>query len=201
MTPDWDARYDTPDYIFGREPNAFLVSQAHRLDKPSRILCVADGEGRNGVWLARQGHEVVSMDGSRAALAKAGKLAAEAGVDITLEQADIAEWPWDDAQFDAVVGIFIQFAPPDLRSRIFAGMKRTVRPGGLILLQGYRPEQIAYGTGGPKVPENLYDADLLTNAFSDFEIIELNEHDDEIREGTGHSGMSALIDLVARRRA
>lgn len=199
MTPNWDERYDTPDYLFGTEPNAFLVSQAGRLDKPSKILCVADGEGRNGVWLARQGHDVVSMDASATALAKAKKLAADAKVELTLQQADIGAWGWEEAQFDAVVGIFFQFASPELRARIFAGMKKTVRPGGLILVQGYRPEQLAYGTGGPKIRENLYEAAMLREAFGDFDIIALNEHDDEIHEGTGHSGMSALIDLVARR--
>ena len=199
MTPFWDERYDTSDYLFGTEPNAFLVLQASRLKAHSKVLCVADGEGRNGVWLARQGHDVVSMEASGPAIAKARKLAEAAGATPTFLQADIKDWTWEEAAFDAVVAIFIQFAPPELRARIFEGIKKTVRPGGLIIVQGYRPEQLAYGTGGPKVQENLYTAEMLKTAFADFEILVLHAHDDEIQEGTGHSGMSALIDLVARR--
>jgi len=98
-----------------------------------------------------------------------------------------------------VAAIFIQFAGPELRDQIFAGLKRALKPGGLLLLEGYRPEQIANGTGGPRVPENLYTEALLRAAFSDFEIVELSAYDAVIEEGAGHSGQSALIDLVARR--
>ena len=201
MTPDWDERYDRPDYLFGKEPNAFLAGEAHRLQPSARVLCVADGEGRNGVWLARQGHDVVSMDSSAKAQEKAARLAREAGVDVTLKRADIAQWEWRESAFDAVAAIFIQFAGPELRDRIFAGMKRTVRPGGLLLIQGYRPKQLEYGTGGPRVLENLYEAGMLEHAFGDFEILRLQEHDREVDEGQGHSGMSALVDLIARRPA
>lgn len=199
MTPDWDERYDRPDYLFGKEPNAFLAREAHRLRPSSRVLCVADGEGRNGVWLARQGHDVVSMDSSARAQEKAARLAREFGVSITLEHADIARWDWREDDFDAVAAIFIQFAGPGLRSRIFDGMKKAIRPGGFVLIQGYRPRQLEYGTGGPKVLENLYEADMLERAFGDFEILHLEEYDAEVAEGAGHSGMSALVDLIARR--
>ena len=199
MTPDWDERYDRPDYLFGKEPNAFLAGEAHRLQPSSRVLCIADGEGRNGVWLACQGHEVVSMDSSAKGQEKAARLAREAGVSITLEHADIARWDWPEDAFDAVAAIFIQFAGPELRSRIFDGVKRTLRPGGFVLIEGYRPKQLEYGTGGPKVLENLYEAAMLESAFADFEILQLKEYDREVIEGPGHSGMSALVDLVARR--
>ncbi len=201
QTTMWDDRYAAAEYVFGTAPNAFLAAQAHRLEIGWTALAVADGEGRNGVWLAEQGLEVLSMDLSAPAQAKALKLAEERGVVLMLEQTDIATWEAPASAFDVVAAIFIQFAPPQLRTQIFREMKRAVKPGGLILLEGYRPEQLAYGTGGPRTMENLYDEALLRTAFADFEILELNAYDAEISEGAGHHGMSALIDLVARRPA
>ena len=197
----WDRRYAQEAYVFGTAPNDFLARQGHRLPAKGRALAVADGEGRNGVWLAQQGLSVLSIDSSSVAQAKAGRLAQDHGVNITLELADLSTWPWPVAEFDVVAGIFIQFAPPALRAMIFAGMVEALKPGGLLLLQGYRPEQLKYGTGGPSIEENLYTEDLLRHAFRDLEIIEIRAHDSEIQEGLGHSGMSALIDLVAFKRS
>jgi SAM-dependent methyltransferase len=115
--------------------------------------------------------------------------------------ADLSQWEWPEAEFDVVAAIFIQFASPPLRKEIFNGIKRTLKPGGLLLLEGYRPEQLKYGTGGPSASENLYTEVLLREAFSDFELLDLRSHDSAINEGVGHSGMSALIDLVARKPA
>lgn len=195
----WDERYDREDYLFGTEPNAFLVSQARRLRPDMRVLTVADGEGRNGVWLAGQGLHVTSVDVSPVGIAKAKRLAADRGVALEHVQADLGEWEWPEASYDLVVAIFIQFATPDLRGTIFSGMKRALAPGGLLLLEGYRPEQVAYGTGGPKQIDQLYTRELLETGFADLEILEIREHDTEIHEGAGHDGMSALIDLVARK--
>ena len=195
----WDERYQGEAYLFGEAPNAFLAAQAHRLRPGLSALAVADGEGRNGVWLAEQGLDVLSVDSSPVAQAKAARLAHARGTTLRLEEVDLAGWTWPDAQFDLVAAIFIQFAGPELRDQIFAGLKRALKPGGLLLLEGYRPEQIANGTGGPRVPENLYTEALLRAAFSDFEIVELSAYDAVIAEGAGHSGQSALIDLVARR--
>lgn len=195
----WDERYRGEDYVFGREPNEFLKREAHRLGKGGRVLAVADGEGRNGVFLAGLGLSVHAIDASSVALEKSARLAAEMGVEIQLELADLADWPWPQDAYGHVVAIFIQFADPALRARLFDGMKRTVKPGGLVLLQGYRPEQVDLGTGDPPQRDNMYTRDLLLSAFGDFEILHLEEHDSTIREGSGHSGLSALIDLVARR--
>lgn len=198
-TNAWDTRYAGEDYLFGTEPNAFLARQASRLQRGWRALAVADGEGRNGVWLAGQGLEVVSLDGSAVAQQKAARLAAARGVRLELVLADIAAWPWPEAAFDVVAGIFIQFAPPALRGKLFEGMQRALKPGGLLLLEGYRPEQLGYGTGGPSAVENLYTEALLKEAFAGFEVVELKAYDAEIGEGRGHAGMSALIDFVARK--
>jgi SAM-dependent methyltransferase len=195
----WDQRYDRDDYLFGTEPNAFLQAQASRLRAGQSALVVADGEGRNGVWLAQQGLNVTSVEASKVGIAKAERLAQKNGVEITFEHGDLEHWDFPEAAFDVVVAIFIQFAPPALRDRIFAGMRRALKPGGILLLQGYRPKQLDYGTGGPREVTQLYTRDLLETAFGDLDIIALEEHDSEIEEGSGHSGMSALIDLVAQK--
>ena len=203
-TPDnprdqWNARFAAEGYLFGTEPNEFLRAHAALLPKKGRVLAVADGEGRNGVWLAQQGLDVLSIDFSPVALAKARALARERGVKLETAEADLAKWRWPRSGFTAVVAIFIQFVGPALRDKIFAGVKRALKPGGVLLMQGYRPRQLEYKTGGPPVEENLYTEELLRSAFADLEIVELVSHDDEIHEGRGHDGMSALIDLVARK--
>jgi cyclopropane fatty-acyl-phospholipid synthase-like methyltransferase len=197
----WNARFDTDDYVFGTAPNRFLESQGHQLLPNSRVLVVADGEGRNGVWLAEQGHQVTSVDISEMGQAKAARLAIKRGVDLDLRTANLITWDWPEAAYDAVVAIFIQFASPNERETIFEGMKHALRPGGRVLLQGYRPEQLRYRTGGPPNADNLYTEALLRAAFEGWEIELLTVHDDIIEEGTGHRGMSALIDLVARKPA
>jgi len=200
MTSMWDERYAQEGYLFGTEPNAFLVTQQHLLKPGMSCLALADGEGRNGVWLAQQGLKVLSVEASAVALEKAKKLAAERGVKIDFEQADLAHWQWGENRFDAVAAIFIQFAPPALREQMFANIKRCLKPGGLLLLQGYTPRQLEYKTGGPPVAENMYTEALLRESFGDMEILHLREHDEHVSEGAAHSGMSALIDLAAYRK-
>ncbi len=200
-TAMWDARYDTEAYIFGKAPADFLIGHSDLLKGHAgkSALAVADGEGRNSVFMAQQCLQVTAMDSSEIGLAKARTLADEADVSVDFKAADLREWDWQENAFDLVVAIFIQFANPAFRDEIFQGMKRTVKPGGLILLHGYRPKQIVYGTGGPGVVENLYTEDMLQDAFADFQIETLTAYDKEIQEGPGHSGMSALIDLIARK--
>jgi cyclopropane fatty-acyl-phospholipid synthase-like methyltransferase len=195
----WNERFSSPGYHFGTAPNAFLASQAHLLAPGQTALSIADGEGRNGVFLAERGLAVRSVDFSPLALAKARALAASRGVTLTIEQADLLDWTWPVAQFDVVVAIFVQFATAEERPRMFAGIRQALRPGGLLLMQGYRPEQLAYATGGPKQVGNLYTRALLEQAFADFASLDIREHDDVIREGDAHAGMSALIDLVGRK--
>jgi len=195
----WNARFAADGFVFGTEPNAFLALQRGRLAPGMSALCVADGEGRNSVWLAKQGLEVTAFDFSPVGLAKAMKLAQQNGVKVDYHQADVNEWDWDAARYDVVVAIFVQFTPPVERSRMFDGMIHALKPGGLLILQGYRPEQLGYATGGPKRVENLYTKPLLRESFAALEILHLASHDDVVDEGAGHKGMSALIDLVAKR--
>ncbi len=198
----WNTRFAAPDYVFGKQPNAFLAEQAGKRLKPGMsVLCVADGEGRNSTWLASQGYAVTAFDYSPVGLAKSRALAAERGVQVDLQQGDINAWDWDAVQYDAVAAIFIQFSTPPERARVFAGLVRALKPGGLLILQGYGTGQLAYGTGGPKNIEQLYTDTLLRGAFAALDILHLATHDEEVDEGPGHSGMSALVDLVARRPA
>ncbi len=195
----WDMRYANKNYLFGKEPSHFLTERSSYFQPGQVALLVADGEGRNGVYLAKQGLRVHSVDGSSIALRKAKKLAYEAGVQLVLEQADVTDWTWYENAYDHVVGIMIQFADPEIRPKLFENMKNAVKPGGYLLLHGYRPEQVELGTGGPPDPDHMYTEEMLREAFSDFEIIELTEEDREIEEGKGHRGQSALINLVARK--
>jgi SAM-dependent methyltransferase len=192
----WEKRYAAPDYLYGTEPNAFLKAQAGLLPKTGKALAVADGEGRNGIWLAEQGLDVVSVDFSPAAQAKAKALAARRGVAVRFVQADVTAWDWPTAEFDVAAVIFIQFAAPPERRRIFAGIRQALKPGGLLVLQGYRPEQIAYNTGGPSEVENLYTEDMLREEFGSFAKLDIKAHDSVVSEGSRHSGMAAIVDLV-----
>ena len=196
----WNQRYTAPGFVFGTDPAQFLVDQSDYLIRGQRALAIADGEGRNSVFLAEKGLRVTAQDASDVGIDKARGLAMarEARVDFRL--GDLRDWDWEAEAYDLVAAIFIQFAEPDFRDEIFAGIKKTLKPGGVLLLHGYRPEQLAFGTGGPPCAENLYTVELLRAAFGDMEVERLEAYDRHIDEGAGHSGMSALIDLVARKR-
>jgi SAM-dependent methyltransferase len=196
----WEARFSAPDFVFGTKPNEFLRAQTQLLPPHGKALAVADGEGRNGVWLAEQGLDVLSVDFSPAAQGKARALAKARNVSIRVERVDVIEWDWPENEFDVVVVIFIQFANPAQRKHIFAGVRKALKPGGLLLLQGYRPEQLNYKTGGPSAVENLYTEAMLAEEFADFSDLKIHSHDSMTREGIGHVGMAALIDLVGRKR-
>ena len=161
----WETRYRVPEYIFGEEPNYFLASCRKLLPKSGRVLAVADGEARNGVWLAEQGLEVLSIDFSPSAQQKAAALAQKRGIRITIQNADVHTWRYPESAFDVVCEIFTQFSSPAQRALKWDGMKRALKPGGLLILQGYTPKQLEYGTGGPKELENLYTRQLLEDNF------------------------------------
>jgi SAM-dependent methyltransferase len=195
----WESRFSQEGYLFGTEPNAFLKAQAHRLRPGLDVLSVADGDGRNGVWLAEQGLNVHTVEFSPTALKKAKALASARGVAVRAERADLFTWAWPTEAYDVIVVIFIQFAPPAERQGMFEGMKRALKPGGLLIMEGYGPKQLAYGTGGPNRLDWLYSRALLEDAFSDFSSIEIEEYEAELDEGARHKGMSALIDFIGRK--
>ena len=199
----WSGRYRDAgdDYLFGTAPNRFLLKQRRRLTPGMKALSVADGEGRNSVWLAEEGLDVTATEISSVGLHKAQRLARERHVHVDFVLADVLTWEWPAQEFDVVVAIFIQFLAPAERSRVFALMQQSLKPGGLLLLHGYTPEQVQLKTGGPSSAENLYTEDLLISSFAGMEIIELRAYADTIEEGHGHRGHSALVDLVVRRPA
>jgi len=197
----WNRRFAGAgdDHLFGRTPNAWLQKHA-AWPAGARVLCVADGEGRNSVWLAQQGLQVDAFDIAEVGVQKARALAADAGVAVNYSVADVDGWPWPEAHYDGVAAIFVQFADPALRGRLFARLQQCLKPGGLLLLQGYTPRQLEFRTGGPGQIEHLYTEALLREAFAAMEIVSLEDYEADIREGSGHHGRSALIGLVARKR-
>lgn len=197
----WDGRYAIDDYLFGEQPNAWLREHASVWKPGDRVLCVADGEGRNSVWLAARGLVVDAFDVSSVAVEKARKLAAEHGVSVNFRVADCDGFEWPEAAYDGVAAIFIQFAPPEMRSRIFGQVVRSLKPGGTLVLQGYTPKQLEYGTGGPGIASHLYTPPMLRDAFPDLDLLELREYEAVLEEGVGHRGRSALVGLVGRLRS
>ncbi len=192
-------RYATPAYVFGTEPADFLVTHRAYLTPGRTALSVADGEGRNSVYMAGQGMAVTALELVERAIEKARALAAARGVSVDFCQADLLDHDWGAETYDLVAGIFFQFVGPTERARLFSGMAAAVAPGGLILLHGYRPEQIAYGTGGPPFVENMYTETILRDAFPGWEVLVAESYDREIAEGAAHVGLSALIDFIARK--
>jgi len=194
----WNARFDRDDYLFGREPNAFLVGEIHRLSQ-GRTLCVADGEGRNSVYLASRGYEVDAFDLSEVGVDKARRLAAQAQTTVHFQVCDWRSFHWTTEHYENVVAIFIQFADPTARAELFQRMQETLRPGGRILLLGYGPKQLDYKTGGPPFLDHLYTRELLENAFSAFQTELLMAFEDHLSEGEGHKGQSDLVAYIGRK--
>lgn len=199
MASGWDERFSGAGYFYGTAPADFVARQAWRLAPGARVLSLAEGEGRNAVHLAALGARVTALELSSVALAKARALAGARGVAVDWQQADLLAFDWPEQAFDAVLGVFIQFAPPALQDRIFAGIKRCLRPGGLLLLHGFATRQTGYGSGGPGRAEQLYSLDRLRDAFAGWPALHQADHDADLLEGPGHRGRAALVDFVARK--
>ena len=195
----WESRFDKAEYEFGTAPNDFLARCKSLLPKSGKALAVADGEGRNGVWLAQQGLDVTSIDFSPSAQRKARALAKERGVAVTFIETDMHAWSYPENVFDVVIEIFTQGSTPAERPLKWTGIRRTLKPGGLLILEGYTPKQLQYGTGGPKNLEHLYTRAMLEDAFRDFRDLAIEEEEREMQEGPAHSGMSAVIHLTGRK--
>jgi 2-polyprenyl-3-methyl-5-hydroxy-6-metoxy-1,4-benzoquinol methylase len=201
-TQFWNARFNKQEFIFGKEPNEYLAEQAtQHLQVGDAVLCIADGEGRNGVWLAKQGMQVTGFDVSDIALAKAKQFAADNEVNIQYSLCDTDSFEWPANQYDAVIAIFIQFADSAMRARIFKQVQLALKPGGLLILQGYTPKQLEYKTGGPSLLEHLYTETMIRELSQGFEILDLQCYEKELSEGARHTGMSALLGMVAKKMA
>jgi SAM-dependent methyltransferase len=194
----WDQRFASRGFLFGKHPNAYLAAQRQRLRPGMRALAVSDGEGRNGVWLATHGLMVDSFDISSVAIEKTRALATQSGVALNCQQASWQAFAWPERTYDLVVGIFIQFAAPGDREVLFARMRDALRPGGLLIVQGYTPAQLNYRTGGPGQVEQLYTRAWLLQQCSGLDILDLTEDLCVLQEGTAHLGVSAVIGATAR---
>lgn len=194
----WDQNYAGEAYKYGLLPNAFLVEQSPRLPAAASILVPGDGEGRNGVWLARQGHDVLSIDASAVGLAKAQALSKREGVALKTALADLASWTPEPASADAVVLIYVHL-PPAIRRDAHRRLATALRPGGLLILEGFHPRQLGYCSGGPKAVDMLYSLELLREDFSG-QLTELLAWEGEtlLDEGPGHQGPASVTRWVGQ---
>jgi SAM-dependent methyltransferase len=210
---DWDARYAEPGWAFGTEPNDFLREHEPHLrsardrrgrsedgtPRPGRVLCLAEGEGRNAVWLAERGYDVTGVDRSAAGLAKARTLARERGVAITTVHADLETFAIEPGAWQGIVSIFAH-VPRAVRQHVHAAVISGLSPGGVFLLEAYRPQQLGRGTGGPADDERMLDLERLREELGSLEWLVARELDRDVIEGRCHTGSASVVQLVARRR-
>jgi len=191
----WDQRYNTADYVYGTRPNKFLADVAGGIPR-GRVLCIAEGEGRNAVYLAELGHEVVAVDASTVGLEKAKKLARKRGVAIETVVADLADYEIEKKSFDAVVSIFAH-VPPVIRAPLHRRIVAGLKPGGVLVLEAYTPDQIACGTGGPPVAELTMTLRALQDELRGLEFRHAVELRRDVIEGSLHTGTGAVVQVVA----
>lgn len=195
----WDARYGAAPGLFGTQPNVFLREQAHRLRPGMAALALGDGEGRNGVWLAEQGLAVTALDWSGTGMARAAALAAERGVALDCVVADASSWDWPESAYDVVAWIFVHLPPAD-RAAVAGGIRRALRPGGLLVLECFSPAQEGRRSGGPREPALLFTRGVVEECFASFEVLALLEGAVLLDEGPKHQGLAEVVRAVLRSR-
>ncbi len=193
----WNERYAADEYIYGTEPNSFLAENAKILTGP--VLSLAEGEGRNAVFLASLGLKVLGVDGSAVGLAKAQKLAAARGLTIQTEVADLAVYEPTEGRYGSVISIFAHL-PSDARRQLYPKVERALRPGGIILLEAYAKSQIMKNTGGPRDLDMLMTSEDVEQAFPTCEVILSCEIERNVVEGTFHTGVASVVQFMARKR-
>ncbi|TNF34654.1 MAG: class I SAM-dependent methyltransferase [Deltaproteobacteria bacterium] len=193
----WDEMYAEEAYRYGLKPNDWVVTCEAELPRNARVLCVGDGEGRNGVWLAEQGHRVTTIDASARGAEKARALAASRGVPL---DARVGMFPaqLDERDFDAIVLVYVH-APPEGRPGLHGAVAERLAPGGVVVLEAFTPEQLALTSGGPKNPAMLYTAEMLAADFSRLDIASLEPRRIALDEGPGHTGPAEVVRMLARR--
>ncbi len=194
----WDTRYAGEAFMYGTAPNDFLRERVGALPAGGRVLCLAEGEGRNAVFLAEHGFGVTGVDGSKVGLEKAQRLAQARGVKLETIVADLRTFDLGTARWDAIVSIWCH-VPPDLRAGLHPKIVAALAPGGVLLLEHYHPKQLAYGTGGPPDASLLVTRADLERDFAELEVLHAFEGEREVREGTGHAGKSYVTQFIARR--
>lgn len=194
----WEQRYGADEYFYGVDPNDFLRDNARQIPA-GQVLCLADGEGRNSVFIATQGYDVSSVDLADAGVAKAKLLAGSMGVVVDAQVGDLANFDLGTNKWQGIVSIFAHM-PPDIRRDLHRRAVDALAPGGVFVLEAYTIDQIGRGTGGPQVPELLMSAEVLREEFATLEIIHLEERVRDVVEGTGHSGEAAVVQFIGRKR-
>ena len=198
MASIWDERFAGEGYVYGTAPNRWLEAQASRLKARSRVLSLGEGEGRNAVWLATEGHRMEAVDGSRVGLEKARRLATARGVTLEVTVADLASFVPAPGAYDAVVLIFVHLPQP-LRALVHARAEAALAPGGVLVLEAFTPRQIAFSSGGPKQLEALYEPEDLRQDFPGIAWEVLREEEVELDEGPLHRGKAAVVRGLGRR--
>ena len=193
----WERRYTESGYAYGTEPNGFLVEVADRIP-PGPVLCLAEGEGRNAVWLAARGHAVTAVDASAAGLAKTAALARARSVRIDTIAADLASFTIEPEAWSGIVAIFAHL-PPLLRRSVHQAAALGLISGGVFVLEAFTPHQLALGTGGPQKPELLYTLDELREDLAGLDIEIGREVERDVVEGRYHTGRAAVVQVLARR--
>lgn len=194
----WDDRYSQPGFAYGTEPNDFLRRYADRLPA-GPVLCLAEGEGRNAVWLAARGDlEVHAVDGSEVGVRKTHELAAEHGVMVQATHADLADFSLGEGLWAGIVSIWCHLPAP-LRRQVHAAVVRALRPGGVLLLEAYTPRQLTFRTGGPPVLSMLFEPDEVREELAGLELERFEELEREVQEGAYHRGHSAVLQVVGRK--
>jgi len=193
----WDERYGREGWAFGTEPNDFLRQEAHRIP-PGRVLCLGEGEGRNAVFLAELGYEVIGVDKSQVGMDKAQDLARQQGVSIETVVSSIEEFDLAGGEWQGIISVFFHLVP-DLRKRVFKSVAQGLAPGGILILEGFTPRQMAYDTGGPSDPARLLDLSILEEDLPGLEFLFAQETERDVLEGRLHTGRASVVQLVARR--
>lgn len=195
----WDERFAWDELIYGEEPNAYLREQAMRLNPGSNVLVPGDGYGRNGLWLARQGMHVHIVDYSLSGVQRATQRAAQAGLQIEIEHADLTQWLWPLNTYDAIVSVFLHLHE-SVRAALHRKMLAALKPGGLIILEAFTPRQLQFKSGGPKDTSLLFTKAQLGKDFAEAELLDLQEEEIQLHEGRLHSGPAAVVHGVFRKR-
>ena len=193
----WNQRYADNDFVYGTEPNSFLVEHADTLTGP--VLSLAEGEGRNAVFLASRGLKVHGVDASAVGLSKAQRLAETKGVEIQTEVADLETFEPTANHYGSVVSISAHL-PSRIRNRLYPRIEQCLKPGGIILLEAYAENQLARDTGGPKDPDMLMTCAKIEQEFPNCESILLREMEREVMEGKYHTGMASVVQFIGRKK-
>ena len=192
---DWDERYSEPGFAYGTAPNEFLASVADRIPR-GKILSLAEGEGRNAVYLASLGYQVTGVDGSEVGLRKAGELATERGVSITTIHADLSTFEIVPGQWDGIIACYCH-VPSAIRIPLHQAAVRGLKPGGVFVLEAFSKEQLSYGTGGPQSLDMLMSLDELQQELAGLEFVHAVQIERKVQEGRGHTGLASVVQILA----